>query len=119
METVQLKTTINLPGKFFEPLQNPPTETVKADGTAINFGGKYYYIIQLGAPKKDEWLDSLRAAGVEILQYVPHQEFFVYGSGEAIHKAAGHSRVRWVGRFMAEDKLSAELRTQITAAKTG
>ena len=46
---------------------------------------------------KDEWLDDIREAGGEILQYIPHQAFFVYADSEAIAKTAGHSRVRWVG----------------------
>jgi hypothetical protein len=117
LETAEIKTTIHLPGKSFEPLQNPPAETVKADGTSINFGGKDYYVVQLGSIANDELLDSLRSMGVEILQYVPHQAFFVYGDGEAIRKIANHSRVRWVGRYMPEDKLSSVINAQLAATK--
>jgi subtilisin-like proprotein convertase family protein len=117
LETAEIKTTVHLPGKSFDPLQNPPTGSVRADGTSINFDSKDYYIVQFGGIANDELLDSLRATGVEILQYVPHQAFFVYGDGEAIQKVANHSRVRWVGRFMAEDKLSPVLLAQLAATK--
>lgn len=117
LDAATLSTTVHLPGKSFEPLQNPPAQTVTKEGASVNFGGKDYYIVQLGGPTKDEWLDSLRDAGVEVLQYVPHQAFFVYGDAEAIQKVAGNSRVRWVGRFTGEDKLSSVLNEQLAAAK--
>ncbi len=107
LEFQPVETTINLPNGKFEPVYNKPAETVAPNEPVA--GGKGYYIVQFGATVKDEWLDSLREVGVEILQYVPHQAFFVYGEGEAITKAANHSRVRWVGQFVAEHKISPEL----------
>ena len=65
--------------------------------------------MQLGGTATDEWLDSIRDAGVEVLQYVPHQAFFVYGDGDAIGKVSRHSRVRWVGEYVASQKLSPNL----------
>ena len=110
------ETTVNLPGAKFDPIRNPPNGTIRS-GSADTPGGKGYYIVQFGGIATDEWLDSLRDTGVEILQYVPHNAFFVYGDGDAIQKAAGHSRVRWVGRYVAEDKLSPVFLAQIAAAK--
>lgn len=110
-----LETKVYLPGRNFDPLKSPPAGTVTPDGRGAS-GGRDYYIVQLGGPTQDEWLDSLRAVGVEILQYIPHQAFLVYGDGAAIQKAASHSRVRWVGRFLPEDKVSPVMREQIAAA---
>jgi hypothetical protein len=104
----KVETTINLPGSKFEPVDAPPAETVRADAERVPSRG--YYIVQLGGFATDEWLDSLRDAGVEIVQYVPHQAFFVHGEGQAIAKIAGHSRVRWVGEYLAEQKLSREVK---------
>lgn len=111
-----LETKVYFPARNFDPLKSPPAGTVAADGRGIN-GGRDYYVVQLGGPTQDEWLDSLRAVGVEILQYIPHQAFLVYGDGAAIQKAASHSRVRWVGRYTAEYKISPVMREQIAAAK--
>lgn len=118
-EAQVLGTKVFLPAGNFDPLQNPPPSTVSADGRSVNFGGKDYYVVQFGGPTQDEWLESLRAIGVEVLQYVAHQSFLVYGAAGAIQKTAGHSRVRWVGRYTAEDKLSPVLLSQLTAARGG
>ncbi len=107
LDVQKIDTTINLPGAKFDPVEGPPAETIRLTSESSPSGG--YYILQLGATATDEWLDSLRDAGVEVLQYVPHQAFFVYGDGAAIAKAAGHSRVRWVGEYTAEQKLSPEV----------
>jgi hypothetical protein len=112
-----LPTTVNLPGRSLEPLRDGPAGTVRADGAGTSRSGKDYYIIQLGGPTRDEWLDSFRAEGIEVLQYVPHQAFLVYGDAAAIQKAAGHSRVRWVGRYLPEDRIDPVLRDQLAAAK--
>lgn len=106
-----IETTINLPSGSFEPLNDEPVGTFSADAAAPESG---YYIVQFGITPTDELLDSLRDAGTEIVQYVPHQAFLVYGSGDAIEKAAAHSRVRWTGRYLPEYKRSKTLREQLS-----
>jgi hypothetical protein len=110
-DAAKVETTINLPARKYEPVKTPPAETVRANGAEnINAGGKDYYIVQFAAATKDEWLESLRETGAEIVQYVPHQAFFVYADAAQITRITGHSRVRWVGRYLAGDKLSPELK---------
>ncbi len=106
-EFTRLETTVNLPGAKFDPLTAPLAETI-APGAEVE-GGSDYFVVQFGTATTDELLNSLRDAGVEVLQYVPHQAFFVYGNGEAIGKVAEHSRVRWVGRYLPEQKLTREV----------
>ncbi len=103
----KLETSINLPGTSFDPVENPPIETVQPG--APSRSGKGYYIVQLGTIANDELLDSLRGLGLEVLQYVPHNAFFVYGEAEAAVHAAEHSRVRWVGSFSPRQKISRDL----------
>jgi hypothetical protein len=107
-----LETTINLPGKSFSPLKESIPESVapEADPAEIAEG---YYIVQFGVLATDELLESLKAAGVDVIQYIPHQAFFVYGNGDAIASVAAHSRVRWAGRYRAEEKPSKSLREQL------
>lgn len=113
----KLETTVNLPGGKFDPVNEPPAGSSKPGTEATNRGG--YFVVQFGAATTDELLNSLRDAGVEVLQYVPHQAFFVYGDGDAIAKAASHSRVRWVGEYTAEQKSSPELADFVSEAKGG
>ncbi|MEO5859436.1 MAG: S8 family serine peptidase [Pyrinomonadaceae bacterium] len=114
----KVETSINLPGSSFDPLKSPPAETVSASADAASLG-KGYYIVQFGVTATDELLDDLRGAGSTIIQYIPHQAFVVYGDGEAIGRAAAHSRVRWVGRYLPEYKPSKILRAQLTSATSG
>jgi hypothetical protein len=115
LEFQPFETTVNLPGGQFEPIYDQPAETIAPNRPVA--GGKSYYIVQFAGTVKDEWLDSLRELGVEILQYVPHQAFFVYADGEAISKVADHSRVRWVGQFVADRKKSPELLSFLSNVK--
>ena len=111
-----LEATVNLPGRSFNPLKEtiPGSIPPEAEPADIAEG---YYIVQFGVIATDELLESLKAAGVEVIQYIPHQAFFVYGNGEAIASVAGHSRVRWAGRYRAEHKPSNALREQLRAQK--
>lgn len=115
LEFQTLDTIISLPNGKFEPIFNPPTETVRANQSVSS--EKDYYIVQFGGIVKDEWLDSLREIGVEVLQYVPNQAFFVYADGAAISKLSIHSKIRWIGRYVAERKLSPELESFMANVK--
>ncbi|MEP6704366.1 MAG: S8 family serine peptidase, partial [Acidobacteriota bacterium] len=115
LDIQKIETEINLPGEKFEPVQTPRAETISA-GEQADPGEKGYYLVQFGGIANDDWLDSVRDAGVEILQYVPHQTFFVYGDPTAVAKVAGHSRVRWVGRYTPEQKKSPELKQFVRSA---
>ncbi len=116
LEVQNVETSVHLPGANFEPLAAPPSGSLRL-GRSATSNGKGYYVIQFGATVKDEWLDSLDQAGVEVLQYVPNQAYLVYGESEAIEKAADHSRVRWMGSYTADQKVSGVVRDQIAFAR--
>ncbi|HMQ03902.1 MAG TPA: S8 family serine peptidase [Pyrinomonadaceae bacterium] len=114
----EITTTVHLPGAVFEPLKSPPPGSLRL-GRAATSNGKGYYIVQFGGTVTDEWMKSVSDLGVEILQYVPHQAFFVYGESEAIARLADHSRVRWIGSYGADQKLSSVVKDQLAAARGG
>ncbi len=111
-----METSVNLPGRSFDPLKDPPPGTIVQNSARPETG---YYIVQFGVTATDELLESLRDAGSEIVQYIPHQAFIVYGSGDAIVKAAAHSRVRWTGRYLPEHKISNTLAAQLASLGKG
>lgn len=103
-----VETTISLRGQVFEPLAADSTSVrTLARRTASGAG---YYIVQFAASARDEWLDEIRAAGGEIVQYIPNQAFLVYATPEAMATIADHPRVRWTGAFQAGQQTSAGLR---------
>lgn len=111
-----IETTINLPGASFDPIKDTPSGSLRL-GPGAAAPEKGYYIVQFGGSVTDEWLKSVSDAGVEVLQYVPHQAFFVYADAESIARIADHSRVRWIGRYAAEAKISNVLKSQLDAAR--
>jgi len=114
LEGARLETTVNLPGKSFEPVTDPPAETLRS---AEDRGESNYYIVQFAGTIKGEWMESLRSVGVEFLQYLPHNAYFIYADGEALEKTLNHSRVRWVGRFTPDAKLSPVLTEKLSAVR--
>lgn len=118
LEEQSIETTVNLPGSQFDPVKDPPEGSLRL-GNAATAKGKGYYILQFGGTATDEWLKSVRDAGVEVLQYVPHQAYFVYGDSEAIARVANHSRVRWIGTYNADQKLTPVLQKQLEFAAKG
>lgn len=117
LEEQEIETTINLAGARFDPVKNAPDGSLRLGSGATAEEG--YYVLQFGGVVTDEWLKSLTTAGVEILQYVPHQAYFVYADAEAIARVANHSRVRWIGRYESEAKLSPVLKSQLTGVRKG
>ncbi len=105
-----LETSINLPNGKFEPLKEVLTENFTAEKIGSMLEEKNYFIVQFGATTKDEWLESLREIGAEIVQYVPHQAFIVYGSNAQLQKIAAHSKVRWIGKYQPEQKIAPEFK---------
>src|ERR1044072_289099 len=112
LDGAPLETTVNLPGKSFEPIKSPPAETLRG---AQGLGDSNYYIVQFAGTIKGEWMESLRSVGVEFLQYLPNNAYFIYADGEAVQKTLGHSRVRWVGSFTPDAKLPSVLLDKLSA----
>jgi hypothetical protein len=103
----KMDTTVNLPGGSFDPLINPPIETVQP-GAASKFGPGYY-VVQLGGIATDNVLESIRATGFEVIQYVPNNAFIIYGEASDAARVAENSRVRWVGELSATNKITPTL----------
>lgn len=107
---------VHLPGAQFDPV-------VEQQGTAVSpesadgLPDSGYYVVQFGGVATDEWIESLRDAGVEVLQYLPENAFLIYGDRSSVARAAGHSRVRWAGRFAPEHKVPDVLKEQLSAEK--
>lgn len=118
LEEQAVETTVHLPGAQFDPVRQPPAGSMRlgADAAANSEG---YYILQFGGTATDEWLKSISLAGVEVLQYVSHQAYFVYGDAESIARVANHSRVRWIGQYGVDQKLRAGFKKHVDSLAKG
>lgn len=114
LDVQKISTSIHVPSTKFEPIESEPSDTIRPGDSGEDRG---YFIVQFGGIAVDDWLDSVRDAGLEVLQYVPDQAFFVFGTRSAAAKVAGHSRVRWVGKYMADQKRSPELKRVVENIK--
>ncbi|MGE0881949.1 MAG: S8 family serine peptidase [Blastocatellales bacterium] len=116
-----IDTSINLRGRSFDPLKDKLSKATASANKLLQepatAGG--YYIVQFAAPVRDQWLDEIRAAGAEVLQYVPNQAFFVYATPEAMATISEHPRVRWTGDFLPSDKLSPEMSQLLSRSQGG
>ncbi|QYO66540.1 S8 family serine peptidase [Leptolyngbya sp. 7M] len=114
-DITRLETTVHLPGSSFDPVKTPPASSIAASVGSSDTEG--YFVVQFGAATDDQLLNSLRDIGLEVIQYVPHQAFIVYGSFNSAGLAAEHSRVRWVGEYLPDHKMPAELKSFVDTVK--
>ncbi len=91
---------------LFDPALGEPAIAphLRADESGAGF-----YLIQLIGPTKDEWLDGIRAAGLPILQYYPHNSFLTWGRAEQLNAIANQQFVRWAGVFHPAYKMHQDL----------
>lgn len=118
MDEQVIETTINLPGAKFDPIRERPAGSLRL-GVGATSEGDGYYVLQFGSTATDEWLKSIADAGVDVIQYVAHNAYLVYGDSEAIARVADHSRVRWIGKYLPEQKLPSFFEKELDSARRG
>ncbi len=91
----------------FDPLQTPP-QALNQPATETGNGSKLA-LVQMRAPLQDQWLEALKANGLEVIQYYPHNTFLVLGDEASLGQARSMDVVRWAGDFVPEFKINSEL----------
>jgi uncharacterized repeat protein (TIGR01451 family) len=80
------------------------TPAVKAlrqpvDATA---GGRLH-LVQFAGPVKPEWMEALRATGIQVVTYIPNNAYLIFGNGTVLSTmqswAAAHAFVQWEGDY--------------------
>src|SRR5439155_20079718 len=73
------------------------------------------HLIQFAGPIKPEWLAALEATGVQVITYIPHNAYLVYGHGAALGQmqawAASADHVQWEGSYLDDYKIHPNPRT--------
>ncbi|MFQ3591543.1 MAG: S8 family serine peptidase, partial [Chloracidobacterium sp.] len=107
--------TISLRGFRFDPKTSDPARVLaKRGGYLTEATGDSYQIVQFTDRAQDVWLNHLRSAGVELVQYVPNQAYLAYVPAQARQMVGGQSFVRWMGLYQPAYKLSPELQWLLT-----
>lgn len=74
------------------------------------------FVVQFVGPTQDAWLDALRAQGLRVISYVPHNAFVVQADARAaaalLQLPVDKPFVQWVGDYEPAYKLTPTLRAQ-------
>jgi hypothetical protein len=78
------------------------------------FQGKRMHLVQFAGPVKPAWRDELLATGVQIVTYLPHNAYVVYGDTASIVKvqalAANAPHIQWEGVYADDYKIHPDAR---------
>lgn len=105
-----LSTTVHARGFVFDPLASDPLAGIDTVGARFSeLAAARDFIVQFTAPIRPEWLGALRDAGLQPIQYLPHQAWLVHGPASAALALRSHPRVRHVGAWEPAFRLAPAL----------
>jgi hypothetical protein len=77
--------------------------------TMGNFGGKRMHLVQFAGPIQPEWRQALLDAGAQIVDYIPHNAYVIYGDATTLARvqalAASAPHVQWEAAYLDEYKI--------------
>jgi subtilisin-like proprotein convertase family protein len=89
-------------------------DTRRADVRAMRkpvgaFSGKRLHLVQFAGPIKPDWLKALEQSGAQIVSYVPHNAYLVYGSAGELARLQAQARsnphIQWDGDYADDFKI--------------
>ncbi len=70
------------------------------------FAGRRLHLVQLAGPVKPEWYAALAGTGAEVVTYIPHNTYLVYGDEESLGRLRALGQfVQWEGPYTADDRI--------------
>lgn len=83
----------------FDPVRAQPRSTT--EWTTAGGDGPDFQLVQFRGPVRSEWVDQLKAQGLEVVQYIHPNTYIVWGDRAVRDRAATKARaVRWSGDFL-------------------
>jgi len=71
-----------------------------------SFAGRRLHLVQFAGPVKPEWYAALTATGAEVVTYIPHNTYLVYGDEESLGRVRSLGPfMEWEGPLRTEDKV--------------
>jgi len=100
----------------------PASQTLRQRSAAAQSEpGKALHLVQFVGPVKPEWYAALTGTGAEVISYIPHNAYLIYGDETVLAKvqswAQRSAAVQWDGPFADSYKLDpsvTELRQQLS-----
>lgn len=102
----------------FDPLSDNPVP-MNLSGPRVSVPpspsrlGKDYFIVQSQGRIDTDFRERLIGLGVEILGYIPNNAYLVRATGAQASQARALGKSRWVGSWLAEYRLSPDLREMV------
>jgi PKD repeat protein len=97
------------------PLDTTASEIKALRKAVAPSSGKRLHLVHFAGPIKPEWRDALEQTGVQVITYLPHNAYLVYGHGAALGQmqawAATANYVQWEGEYLDEYKIHPNART--------
>lgn len=100
---------LDLGGLRFDPRASTPVQPSSAWGRA-RADGEDWRLVQFSGPVRQAWLDELRRAGLEPVQYIHPYTYVAWGRRDALARLSGRPEVRWSGDFLPAYRVQPELR---------
>ncbi len=70
------------------------------------FAGRRLHLVQFAGPVKPEWYAALAGTGAEIVTYIPHNTYLVYGDEESLGRVRALGQfVQWEGPYTSDDRI--------------
>ena len=91
---------LTLGGQSFDPLAGEPVFGPAWEGGNRGSGEPGIHLVQFHGPTKDAWLADLRAAGLDVIQYIHPFTYVVWGDRNALDRGRSADAVRWAGDFL-------------------
>ncbi|XHC26407.1 S8 family serine peptidase [Phycisphaerales bacterium ac7] len=91
--------TLRLGELAFDPLVDGEPDHADGWGASRAGDGNDLRLVQFNGPTKAEWIQSLEASGLRIMQYIYPNTYIVWGDAASRDAVANLSEVRWTGSF--------------------
>lgn len=87
------------------------SQDAQAERRAIeSFAGKRMHLFRFSGPIRGEWVKMLTDSGAEIVDYIPHYTYLIYGDSPSLQRVKekateAQSPIQWDGEFRSDYRL--------------
>ncbi|HEY8209200.1 MAG TPA: S8 family serine peptidase [Myxococcaceae bacterium] len=83
--------------------------------TTLPSSGRGLHLVQFAGAMKNEWHAGLQGSGVQVVAYIPHNAYLVYGDATSLSRLISYAKaapeVQWDGPYLNDYKLNPQVFT--------